>query len=145
MTQKKPKRGFKKPTMLESLTKILDLAKAKRLGHNQNSKFGNCSYLYKTGRTCAVGELFSKEQLQWIMDRELNEVSIYTLAFDSSIGQQNIEFVTGMSLAQLAHLQDVHDSENTMKLQNKAVQKEIEYILKHGNSSPAYKSIVFDV
>ena len=68
---------------------------------------GACAYSSGT-RRCAVGFMFSPEQLADIKRRDLNEnTGIDTLV--SAIGENNIEQVTGFTMDELKELQDEHD------------------------------------
>lgn len=102
--------GVKCRTAIESLKYIIKRAGENKLGPTKldltkNSTWDNCMYEYPSGNNCAVGCLFSKEQLKYI--NEYNSISIDALS--DVIGVKNIETVTGLELQDLISLQQIHD------------------------------------
>jgi hypothetical protein len=98
---------------IESLQHIIDQAKKGTIGPNvsKGDKL-DCLYQYPSGNNCAVGSLFSEVQLKAIncsTDRweSHNEESVEALA--RIFGKDNIEIVTGMTIAELVTIQRVHD------------------------------------
>lgn len=92
------------PNKLKQYNRLLDAALNNKLGAMSG---GACVYSSGT-RRCAVGFMFSPEQLADIKRRGLNEnTSIDTMA--SVIGEDNIEQVTGFTMDELEELQDEHD------------------------------------
>lgn len=102
-------KGIECRTREESLKHIAQQAKLKKIGPKteREEASGFCNYLYSSGNNCAVGSLFSQEQLKDIQARHCNELSISYLA--TAIGKRNIETVTGMKLKELEILQKIHD------------------------------------
>ena len=72
---------------------------------------GEHGCVYESGKKhCAVGCLFSPDQLKDIKRRRLNaEFGVRELARE--IGKENIEAVTGLELYELRLLQEKHDCE----------------------------------
>ena len=95
---------MKTPNKLEQYKRLLDAALNNKLGAMSG---GACAYLSGT-RRCAVGFMFSPEQLADIKKRDLNEnTSVRQLG--KVIGENNIEQVTGFTMDELEELQDQHD------------------------------------
>jgi len=93
-----------KQTRLAAYKKIMTAIKA---GVVRPSKMqSGCKYR-KGARRCGVGALFSDAQLQDLQARGLNHRVIRNVA--EVIGVKNIEYVTGMSLAELHAVQNKHD------------------------------------
>ena len=95
-------------TREESLKHIIKQAKAGKIGPKGSEwSSGSCHYKYLSGNHCAVGCLFSANQLKDIERRDFNSTSIAMVA--QEIGQKNIEAVTGMTVRELVKLQRLHD------------------------------------
>ena len=94
--------GFRRPTREESLNKILAYA------NDPKKYFVESAYSDGKGCRCAVGVLFSPAQLRDIWHRDLGEADVFSLA--ESIGTDNIEFVTGLKVAELMMLQECSDN-----------------------------------
>jgi len=126
--------GIKCRTRNESLKHIIEQTKAGKVGpksSDQHVMFGDlCSYQYESGNNCAVGCLFTKEQLKWIDDRLLNNTDILDLSQRVSV--ENIEAVTGIPLTTLYDIQCEHDDilacEMDPEQRKIAQQKFIKYI-----------------
>ncbi len=104
--------GVKCRTATESLKYIIKRAGANKIGPTKsdltkNPTWSNCMYEYPSGNNCAVGCLFSKEQLKYINKYNSNNISIDALS--NVIGVKNIETVTGLKLQDLISLQEIHD------------------------------------
>lgn len=92
------------PNKLKQYQRLLYAALNNKLGAMSG---GACAYSSGT-RRCAVGFMFSPEQLADIKRRDLNEnTSVRQLA--KMIGEDNIEQVTGFTMDELEELQDEHD------------------------------------
>ena len=104
------------PNKLKQYQRLLYAALNNKLGAMSG---GACAYSSGT-RRCAVGFMFSPEQLADIKWRDLNEnTSIRHLA--SVIGEDNIEQVTGFTVDELEELQDEHDSSHALTNRMKKV------------------------
>ena len=114
-------------TKRESLLHIIAQAEAGTISakDKRDARFGQCAYVYPSGNNCAVGSLFSKEQLKDIERLELNEMSIDYVA--DKIGEKNIEAVTGMTMFELESLQKTHDE----VLQNSGFEKARQAVIHH--------------
>lgn len=100
--------GVQCRTREESLRHIIKQAKLKKIGPKRETEHGECNYVYPSGNNCAVGSLFSENQLKDIKARDFNEMSINYLAL-REVGKRNVEAVTGMKLKELELLQKIHD------------------------------------
>lgn len=102
-------KGIECRTREESLRHIIQQAKLKKIGpKTEKDETYGCEYEYPSGNNCAVGSLFSKEQLKDIRAQHANGSAILFLA-QYHIGKRNIETVTGMKLKELEILQRIHD------------------------------------
>lgn len=123
---------FVGPTREQSLKKILAYAK------NPKTRFASRYYTNGSGNHCAVGTLFSKEQIQDIISRRLNGADIEELAFTVSgtdktrIGKKNIEAVTGLTLRELTIIQRANDHCISSDAQKESVKKAVMSLLKKG-------------
>lgn len=95
-------------TRKESLMHIMDQARKGKIGPTEKDDQYDCSYRYPSGNCCAVGSLFSKQQLKDIKDRNLNDTKVFLLA--SRVGESNITTVTGMTVRELDNIQRIHDT-----------------------------------
>lgn len=102
--------GVKCRTGRESLEHIIKQANKGKIGANvdKGDSYGDCEYVYPSGNNCAVGSLFSKAQLKDIRKRHHNGSNIgYVAAV--CVGHDNLETVTGLTVGQLMHIQNIHD------------------------------------
>jgi hypothetical protein len=101
-------------TRLQAYKQVLASFEAGKLGAVNSDD--SCVYR-ANGRYCGAGCLFTEAQLDDIYDRGLNGyTSIQTLS--KKIGKKNIEYVTGLTLAELATLQMKHDEAFTVAYSN---------------------------
>jgi hypothetical protein len=95
--------GFDSPDRLSQYKKLLS-----RLGQGLLGATKDGEPVYRSGRkTCGVGALFTPAQLRDIQLRGLNDVPIPMLV--CSIGDKNLEAVTGFTIQELRNLQAAHD------------------------------------
>lgn len=123
---------FVGPTREQSLKKILAYAK------NPKTRFASGYYTNGSGDYCAVGTLFSKEQIRDIISRRLNDSNIQELAYMLSgtdktrIGKKNIEAVTGLSLQELKVIQRANDCCISNEARKESVKEAVMALLKKG-------------
>lgn len=104
--------GFTKPTRQETYKKLIQAIKDDKVMPLKSdiSKSGDtCMYQYPSGRRCAVGALFSDEQIAWLKRYSYLSNSVSNLKIYGP-GKDNLEFVTGLSYYELCELQDAHDT-----------------------------------
>lgn len=101
--------GVKCRSAIESLEHIIKRAKAGKIGPTKKDRdeYKHCAYKYPSGNNCAVGCLFSKDQLKDICNKNVNGNGVVSLA--RVIGAHNLETVTGMDIPSLLLLQKAHD------------------------------------
>lgn len=104
--------GIECRTAKESLQFVIEQAKAGKIGPTDQPCDADwqhtCAYIYPSGNHCAVGALFSKAQVEFIETGGNGETSIKYLA-KISIGERNVEAVTGLPVNTLQSLQTTHD------------------------------------
>lgn len=105
-------------TREESLRHIISQASKGKIGpkitskgkiHSKDSRTSEllCRYEYASGNNCAIGSLFSPQQLRQIKKDGKNDTSVSALK--SAYGQKNLEAVTGLTFKELDKLQSKHD------------------------------------
>jgi len=98
---------MKPRTRLSALKHILNMLDACMLGAGAGRAIGGCMYRFK-GSYCAVGCLFTEAQLDDIRKVGLNNVAVDELA--KYVGEENLKYMTGMTLDELSEMQRMHDS-----------------------------------
>lgn len=95
-------------TLRQGLQHILDEVEAGRVG-GSNGTIGACLYESYNGIRCGIGCMFTPEQIAEIKELEMNSVRISVLV-RSFIGEDNLKWMTGMSVEQAGAIQIAHDS-----------------------------------
>lgn len=109
----------------ESLRHIIKQAKAEKIGPKVGKdSTGSCQYHYPSGNNCAVGSLFSDNQIAYIKRFGMNDTRITLVA--TNVGADNIKTVTGMAITELQCIQSIHDQAVSSGAE-KARQKVIAY------------------
>lgn len=82
----------------------------KAFTHGELQPLGNCQYSDSAWRPCAVGYFFTPEQRADIKKRGINDITIDNVR--RSVGTENIEAMTGMTLDQCVKIQRRFDHDN---------------------------------
>ena len=98
---------------LKSVNKSIDVLinEAKRRDCNLGaySRVDGCMYASEDGRRCAIGFLFTEDQIEYIKDRNINDnVDVTTLALNY-IGEENLIATTGFNVIVGDLIQTMHD------------------------------------
>lgn len=110
-------------TKLQAYTDVLNAFRAGRV--NPQKMSGGCLYwdIDDNGRdlSCGVGALFDEAQLNDIIVRGLNDLSVDRLI--EVIGKENITHVTGLTEYELEVLQERHDRASQVSQGNQVFER----------------------